>query len=185
MEKIFVSGSIKIKNLHPIFRDRLRDAVASGYEFLVGDASGSDTSIQAFLMECGAHSVTIYCSGSEPRNNLGKWPVNNVYPSSPEGTRAYFTAKDIQMAEDASFGVMIWDSASTGTLSNVFELTSRNKKSEVFVNKLKRFILVDTPQDIKPLVDIMSPAALQKADQKIGLRKKMDILDPPQLGFGF
>lgn len=185
MEKIFISGSMKIKNLHSSFKDRLREAIADGYEFLVGDASGSDTSIQEFLLSCGSPTVTVYCAGPVPRNNVGNWPVNNVYPSAPEGTRSFFTAKDIQMAEDSSSGIMIWDSASTGTLSNVFELTSRGKKSEVFVNKLKRFIPVNGAEDIAALISVMSPGAYQKADQKIGIRKKMDKLNSSQLGFGF
>ncbi|MQW28393.1 hypothetical protein [Sinorhizobium meliloti] len=39
------------------------------------------------------------------------------------------------MAENAEIGFMLWDSKSTGTLSNIIELTRRGKKTVVFVNK--------------------------------------------------
>ena len=185
MENLFLSGSLKIKNLHPVFKKRISKAASEGFGFLVGDASGSDSSIQELLSELKVNNVTVYCSGSTPRNNLGNWPVNNVFPSAPEGTRAYFTAKDVQMADDASGGIMIWDAASTGTLSNVFELIYRNRESEVFVNKLKKFIAIKSPVDVSNLVSMMSPAAFDKANKKIGISKKIERINPSQSGFDF
>jgi hypothetical protein len=166
---VFIAGSMNIKRLNRQFVDRVAKIVASEFEIVVGDADGSDTSIQEVLVELKAERVTVYCSGSKPRNNAGDWKVHNVFPDATEGTRAYFTAKDIEMAKVADFGLMMWDAKSTGTLSNVIELLRRGKKSVVFVNKHNDFITVSTPIGLNDLVDTMSEGARAKADSKIGL----------------
>lgn len=166
---VFVAGSMNIKHLNRKFFDRVATVVASEFDIVVGDADGSDTSIQEALVELKAENVTVYCSGSEPRNNVGGWKVHNVFPNTAKGTRAYFTAKDIEMAKVADFGLMMWDAKSTGTLSNVIELLRRGKKSVVFVNKQKDFITVTTPLGLNDLVDTMSEGARARADSKIGL----------------
>lgn len=58
---------------------------------------------------------------------MGHWPVQRVETSHSPGSRAFFTAKDIRMAELADIGLMVWDTKSTGTLSNVIELLARRK----------------------------------------------------------
>jgi hypothetical protein len=73
------------------------------------------------------------------------------------------------MAKVANFGLMMWDAKSTGTLSNVIELLRRGKRSVVFVNKHKDFIIVSTPIGLNNLVDAMSEGARAKANSKIGL----------------
>lgn len=166
---VFVAGSMNIKHLNQQFVDRVAKIVVSEFDIVVGDADGSDTSIQEALVQMKADRVTVYCSGSQPRNNIGGWKVRNVFPDTAEGTRAYFTAKDIEMAKIADFGLMMWDAKSTGTLSNVIELLRRGKKSVVFVNKHKDFITVSTPTGLNNLVDTMSEGARAKANSKIGL----------------
>jgi hypothetical protein len=166
---VFVAGSMNIKHLNRQFVDRVAKIVASEFDIVVGDADGSDTSIQEVLVEMKAERVTVYCSGSEPRNNVGGWKVNKVFPNAPKDTRAYFTAKDIEMAKVADFGLMMWDAKSTGTLSNVIELLRRGKKTVVFVNKHKDFITVSTPIGLNDLVEAMSEGARAKANSKIGL----------------
>ena len=77
------------------------------------------------------------------------------------------------MAKDADFGLMVWDSKSSGTLSNVIELLGRKKKSVVYVNKIKEFRTVGDVGQLEDLLLVMSPAALDKVDAKIGLMKKI------------
>lgn len=72
-----------------------------GYEVIVGDADGADSAIQRFLLENGATNATVFCTGDRPRNNLGDWPINGVTTYHAQGSRAYFTAKDITMADAA------------------------------------------------------------------------------------
>ena len=173
MTTVFVAGSLNIKRLHPLFTERLSNIVSSDIDVVVGDANGADTSIQKSLLAKHTGNVTVYCSGSRPRNNLGNWPVQNVYPNHDVGTRAYFTAKDLEMARVADYGLMMWDSKSTGTLSNAIELLRRGKKCVVFVNKNKAFITVFDIDGLKRLVSVMSEPARIRAENKIRLSSKI------------
>jgi hypothetical protein len=181
MTTVFIAGSIAIKRLHQKVRERIDNAVASDLSVAVGDADGADAAIQDVLASLNADKVTVYCSGETPRNNRGQWPVHQVFPLAAPGTRAFFTAKDIEMAQDADYGLMIWDSKSTGTLSNVLELLSREKKSVVFVNKAQTFVKVASVADLRDLFSYMSDHARMKAEQKIGLTKRIAALGQVQI----
>ena len=80
------------------------------------------------------------------------------------GTRAYFTAKDVQMTQVCDYGFMVWDTQSTGTLSNALELLKRNKPSLIYVNKQKRFVTLKDANDISSLITVMSEKALKQAN---------------------
>jgi hypothetical protein len=177
---VFVAGSMNIKNLDSTVKDRIDKIVASDFEIVVGDADGADSSIQAHLFEKGASRTTVYCSGSKPRNNIGGWPIRVVETQHTEGSRAFFIAKDLAMADVADYGLMIWDAKSTGTLSNVIELLKRRKKSVVFVNKEKTFLIVANVLQLEVLVSHMSELAKQKADEKIRLLLQIDSLKHEQ-----
>ncbi|NML09658.1 hypothetical protein HHL08_05775 [Sphingobium sp. AR-3-1] len=180
METVFISGSIAISRLDQRVKDRISKAVEAGLSVAVGDADGADTSIQQHLDSINAEHVTVYCSGDRPRNNVGDWTVEHVYPDAEPGTRAYFTAKDVKMAEGADYGLMIWDTKSTGTLSNVIELLKAKKTSVVFVNKAKTFMKVKDDQTLELLLENMSDIAKAKAEKKIGLASKIAALKQPQ-----
>ncbi|HHO2170238.1 hypothetical protein [Aeromonas hydrophila] len=174
MTKVFVSGSMQIKKLDENVMFRLDHIVDSGYEVIVGDADGVDTSIQEFFLSHQYPKVTVYCTGGQPRNNVGRWPVKNIQSDATPGTRAFFTAKDLAMANDCDFGLMIWDTKSTGTLSNAIELLDLDKKSRVYVNKEKIFVRVTNASDLELLVTYMSDFAFKKADSKIKLTNKIE-----------
>jgi len=180
MTTVFIAGSLSIKRLDARFVEKLDKIVGSKYDVVVGDADGADASIQQALLDRGAASVTVYCSGSRPRNNLGDWPVRTVDSASAPGSRAFFTAKDIEMAKAADYGLMMWDAKSTGTLSNVIELLKRARTSRVFVNKEKQFLTVSNLDTLSALIQLMSAGAREKAEQKIGLSRKMAALATEQ-----
>ncbi len=169
MHKVFISGSMKIKNINKDVLSRIDNIINSNYQILVGDADGVDSSIQNYLFENEVKPVLVYCTGSQPRNNIGSWSTNNIETKYSPGTRAYFTAKDLKMAEDCNYGLMIWDTKSTGTLSNAIELLKKGKNSLVFVNKEKIFIKVKSVSDLEVLISYMSDSAFTKADKKLGL----------------
>ncbi|MBZ2750980.1 XRE family transcriptional regulator [Xanthomonas perforans] len=173
MTTVFIAGSIAISRLDKKVQERIQKIVDSDLDVVVGDADGADTSIQQCLQNCGAHKVTIYCTGDMPRNNIANWPVHNVISKARPGTRAYFTAKDLEMAHVSDYGLMIWDSKSTGTLSNVIELLSQKKKSVVFVNKNKDFVTISDQSGLIHLLSFMSTHARAKAEEKIGLSAKV------------
>lgn len=174
--KVFIAGSMGIKNLDPEVRKRIDNIIEQDFEVIVGDADGADTSVQCYLFDHGGDRATVFCSGQTPRNNVGGWPVEHVTTKHAEGSRAFFTAKDLRMAEVADYGLMIWDAKSTGTLSNVIELLFRNKKAVVFVNKARTFCNVGTVEQLEDLLSFMSEHAKKKADQKIGLLNRIESL---------
>lgn len=174
MTKVFVSGSIKIKNLDVKVIERLKNIIASNFKVIVGDADGVDSSIQEFLKLNGFQPVVVYCSGEKPRNNLGSWNAKKITTNCKPGTRQYFTAKDKIMAEDCDYGFMIWDASSTGTLSNAIELVKRNKMALVYINKAKQFLKIKNTHDLEKLITFMSETSLKKADEKIGLFKTIE-----------
>lgn len=180
MTTVFIAGSMNIKHLDLKVRERIDNIVASKLDVTVGDADGADTSIQQYLVSLGYSKITVYCSGSNPRNNIGDWVVHFVETKHAQGSRSFFTAKDLVMAEVADFGLMIWDTKSTGTLSNVIELLARKKKSVVFVNKEKSFRTVATATQLEELVACMSDHAKRKADEKIRLFDRISSLKHEQ-----
>jgi predicted XRE-type DNA-binding protein len=181
MTTVFISGSISISRLHEKVVDRINKIVSSDFNVVVGDADGADTSIQECLQRYQAGKVTVYCTGEAPRNNVAEWPVHRVVSKAKAGTRAFFTAKDIEMARDSDYGLMIWDCKSTGTLCNVIELLKEKKKSVVFVNKKTDFINISNKVDLEHLVAFMSDHARAKAEEKIGLTAKIANIAHEQL----
>lgn len=184
MTTVFIAGSMKIKTLDQKVRERLDKIIASDFSVIIGDADGVDSSIQEYLHQSNFNNILIYCTGREPRNNIGHWPVRSIESNHSPGSRAFYTAKDKEMAKAADYGLMIWDAKSTGTLSNIIELLSRKKKSLVFVNKMKDFMTISSASDLEDLMKNMSEIALKQADQKIGIKNKINSLknsEHPQL----
>lgn len=179
--KVFIAGSMNIKHLDSRVKMRIDNIVAQDFEVVVGDADGVDTSVQAYLFNRGIERATVFCSGELPRNNVGNWPVQRVKTAHAVGSRSFFTAKDLRMAEVADFGLMIWDSRSTGTLSNVIELLARKKKSIVFVNKAKEFKKISTIEHLEELISCMSENSKQRANEKIGLFDRINSLKHGQM----
>lgn len=181
MQTVFIAGSMSISRLHQKVKDRIHKIVTSNLNIIVGDADGADKSVQEYLHICQANKVTIYCTGGTPRNNVAEWSVHEVYSKAKSGSRAYFIAKDLEMARNSDCGLMIWDCKSTGTLSNIIELLRQKKKSVVFVNKNKDFVIVSNKAGLDHLLTFMSDRARTKAEEKIGLSSKIMAVAQEQL----
>ncbi|WP_187364325.1 hypothetical protein [Massilia genomosp. 1] len=176
MTTIFIAGSIKIKHLHDEVQVRIMNILSMNYEVIVGDADGADSAIQQFLFDQGATKVTVYCSGDRPRNNIGGWLVHQVATYHAKRSRAWFTAKDVAMAQAADLGLMVWDGMSTGTLSNIIELLARKRNSLVFTNMDRQFHRILCVDDLQALVARMAIAARAKADTNIDLSSRIEHL---------
>lgn len=185
MQSVFIAGSITIKNLPTAFMEKIESLLTANLAVIVGDAGGVDAAVQQALYDRGAQAVTVYCSGFSPRNNIGKWPVRNIVSTAPEGTKAFFGAKDIAMADAADVGLMLWDAKSTGTLSNVIELTKRGKKTVVFISKRSKFVVIKDRNTLENLISMMSDGAKKLAESKIKLSSKLDSVERQQIGFQF
>lgn len=181
MTTVFIAGSLSINRLHPKFQDRIGKIVSSNFDVVVGDADGADTSIQECLLKQCARRVTVYCTGDAPRNNVAEWRVYKVKSKARTGTRAYYTAKDVEMARRSDYGLMVWDCKSTGTLSNIVELLREKKKSVVFLNKKTEFVTISDRAGLDHLLALMSDHARSKAEQKIGLSSVMASFEQEQL----
>lgn len=181
--RVFIAGSMKIRYLDPLVKRHIDRLLANDYEIVMGDADGADTLVQSYLFNRGAKKTTVYCSGLKPRNNVGNWPVQRVDTKHAEGSRAFFTAKDIRMAEMADMGLMIWDAESTGTLGNIIELLMRKKQSTVFVNKARLFKDVANVKQLEEILSFMSEAAKEKGNKKIKLFSRIESLKHEQLMF--
>jgi hypothetical protein len=132
MTKVFLGGSRRITRLSPEVDRRLDGMLAKQLPIVIGDAQGADKSIQQYLYEKGYREVEVFCSGSHCRNNLGDWPTRHVAVNSSRRDFDFYATKDLRMAEEASFGLMIWDGKSAGTLMNVLRLIKQSKPAVIF-----------------------------------------------------
>ncbi|MCU4313133.1 hypothetical protein KTG68_14330 [Acinetobacter variabilis] len=173
MTSVFIAGSLSIKNINPYFLSRIDNIINENLPIIIGDADGVDRSIQEYLTYKNYENVTVYYSGNQLRNNIGRWNTEQVLSEFQEGTKKFFTAKDMAMIASASYGLMLWDAKSTGTLKNVIELVSLNKKSTVFINKLAIFQPVRNAEELEKLVSYMADGSIEKANQKINLKSRL------------
>ena len=180
MTRVFIAGSITIKVLDLRVKERIDKIIDSEFDVLVGDADGVDAAVQRYLLDNNYPGVTVYCSGQTPRNNLGSWSTQSVKSTAKPGTRAFFTAKDLEMAKTADFGLMIWDAKSTGTLSNVAELLSRGRKTVVFLDRDKSFRNVGTVDQFVELTESMTDSAFKTANAKMNLSARIETLRAKQ-----
>ena len=134
MIKIFIGGSRRISRLDKQVRCRIDRIVEKRLPVLVGDASGADKAVQEYLRGAGYDLVEVFCSGDSCRNNVGGWPVRAVPVNGKRRGFAFYTAKDRAMAEEAAFGLMLWDGKSVGTLMNVLRLVRNHRKVVVYIH---------------------------------------------------
>ncbi len=152
MTKIFLGGSRRISRINSDLRQRLDRLIDNRFEVLVGDANGADKAVQGYLRSKNYNSVEVFCSGRICRNNVGHWPVRTIAADNRKG-REFYSAKDQAMAEEASYGLMIWDGKSLGTLMNVLRMVDRNKIVVVYVNPTKKFVDIKGAADFSTFVD--------------------------------
>ncbi|MFA7684611.1 MAG: hypothetical protein WCX84_07345 [Syntrophales bacterium] len=174
MISVFVAGSRKLGRLNDQVRERLENIIAGSYRVFVGDANGADKAIQSFLSEQKYEHVVVFCSGPKCRNNLGTWPMHNVDVPSGITGRAFYTYKDVEMAEGADYGLMLWDGKSSGTIKNVIELLKRHKKSLVYFSPKKTFISVTSLNELETLLANCSPDSLDVIKKKVGLKSQLN-----------
>jgi len=149
---VFLSGSRKISRLDEAVKSRLSTIVEKGFRVIVGDAHGADKVFQTTLASMDYTNVTVFCSGSECRNNMGQWNVKHVSVDVKLKGRAFYTQKDKAMAGDAGYGLVLWDGESPGSISNVIEMLKRNKRVVVYLSPEKKFYAVSHLDDAKLMI---------------------------------
>ena len=152
--KVFISGSISIKKIPLIAIKKIDNIIEKGYFILIGDANGIDSCVQKYLEKKNYSKVTVYYAGEKIRNNFGKWKTKNIKSVKNEKGRDLYTLKDIQMSNDADYGLKIWDGESRGTINNIKMMKQQNKKffvvmKEVLIDdkKIDLFIKTNKPKE--------------------------------------
>lgn len=140
MTKVFIGGSRAVSRLGADVRARLDTIMEKGFSVIVGDANGADKAAQAYLHEHRYLHVEVFCAEGACRNNVGGWTVRSIAAQTRERNAEFYSAKDRVMAEEADFGLMLWDGKSVGTLMNVFRLLNMDKKAVVYIVPQQRFV---------------------------------------------
>lgn len=151
MSVVFIGGSRAISELNAVIRERLDALIARECSILVGDAAGADQAVQQYFAERKYQDVIVYCM-DRCRHNIGHWPIRQIRRPDSRRDRAYYTLKDISMAQDASCGVMLWDAKSRGTLNNIRELLRLGKKTLAFLASENVFLKLSSVKDLSELL---------------------------------
>ena len=173
MKKVFFGGSRRLGRLSPQVKERASSMIAEGLVVLVGDANGADKAIQQFFAEHTYKNVIVFYAGNLCRNNVGNWSTHPVPVERTERDFQYYAAKDLAMAEEADYGLMIWDGESAGTVNNVLNLLERGKKVVVYLSPQKQFVTFKTPTDAGELLKHVDPSIAGTFDKKIGFYRRV------------
>jgi len=151
MEAVFLGGSRRIARLNDSIRSKLDELLGRGLWIFVGDANGADRALQQHLADRGYERVVVYAVTGMLRNNVGNWKVCSV--DAPRGARGFdlYSVKDTQMAKNASYGLMLWDGKSRGTLENVRNLLAHGKPVAVHLGPARRFVSLRSTEDLAKL----------------------------------
>lgn len=186
--KVVIGGSRAITHLNPEVRNWIQKICNSGGKILVGDANGADKAVQKFLHEIAYQSVTIYCMDTGCRNNIGAWFSQKVSSNHDKNSFEYFSSKDREMARQADFGFMIWDSKSKGSLSNMIYLLQLQKECLVYFSPEHNLVNLKSSSDLARLLSKCSKDSLIEFERKLSLSreiKKINSLAYKQATFDF
>ena len=175
MTTVFIGGSRSITRLNDTIRSRLDNLMHQRSAIVIGDANGADKAVQSYLAEKAYRDVIVYCMGDHCRNNVGNWPVEQIYADNQVKDFAYYTTKDAKMAQIASCGFMIWDGKSKGTVNNICNLLQRQKNIQVYFSPDK------SCQEIKSFNDLNTLLKKCSSDMREKLEKEFSLLVPASL----
>lgn len=152
MMKMFISGSMSTDVIGKDILNSIDFSIRKDYHILIGDAKGVDKSIQEILKSNNYKNVIVYHVGETPRNKIdSEWSSKRIEIDLMDEklfrngryTRKAQMRKDLQMALDSDFGLVIWEDikknrfgnlqVSKGSLNNIFNLLLLNKKVGVYL----------------------------------------------------
>ncbi len=152
MTKVFIGGSRKVSRLSPTVKARADNIINRRFTVLIGDANGTDKAVQSYLAGKGYKNVIVYCVGGRCRNNVGQWETRCIEAGKNSRGFDYYAAKDVEMAKEASYGFMIWDGKSKGTLNNILNLLNLEKRVLVYFSPTKHFYTLKSHRDLVSLL---------------------------------
>jgi hypothetical protein len=142
MSSVFISGSIAIKKLPSSIEDSINRIKEQNIKILVGDAGGVDTKVQEYCQKINYYNVTVYSIYRTPRNKINDRFEKKyiIVEGGSNKERERQKEKDGAMTIDSEYSLVIWDSKSRGSYSNIIRAINNNKKTKVYLNKNKYFI---------------------------------------------
>lgn len=173
MSSVFVGGSRRLGRLNEQIRQRLDSIIEKNFMVFIGDANGTDKAIQRYLAECGYRNVIVYCMEGAYRNNVGNWEIRDISADASKGGWEYFAAKDAAMAKDASYGFMIWDGKSKGTLNNLLNLVENGKTVLLYFSPEKKFRTIRARQDIGGLLSQCDEKTRKKLAEQLDFEQQV------------
>jgi len=174
-EAVFVGGSRKLSRLNKDVKVRLDNIMAAGLRVFAGDANGADKAIQAYLLDQRYDNVIVYHTATTCRNNLGGWAVKSIrFAGKRAGGFDFYTVKDDAMAEDADFGLMLWDGKSKGTLRNVLNLAERDKRTVVYFSPNRSFLNVFNLDGVNDLLALCDASSVERFERALNLEKRLN-----------
>ncbi|RTZ92326.1 MAG: hypothetical protein DSY91_03820 [Deltaproteobacteria bacterium] len=141
-QKVFISGSISIKNLPAEVCRSMDRIMDQGMRILVGDARGVDSLVQQYCLSRGYFDVTIYTISDPPRNIASeRFGVRKIdVPDSLKNRRNRQAFKDRAMTEASDFSLVVWDGKSKGSYANIARALEQGKKVKVYLVPEERFL---------------------------------------------
>ncbi len=170
--KVFVAGSRSVSRLNADVRRRLDNIIDNRLSVVVGDANGVDKAVQSYLHSRHHDLVEVFCAGDECRNNVGGWLVRRVPVPGRRRDFGFYAVKDQAMADAATYGFMIWDGKSVGTLMNVERLVRQGKTIVVYEVPAKRFTDVRSETDWAALVSLCSSGLRRRVERESEAEKR-------------
>ncbi|MBU0612969.1 hypothetical protein KKB10_03040 [Patescibacteria group bacterium] len=143
MKKVFISGSINIKNLHKAVIDELDSFIKRNCFIIIGDAYGIDQLVQKYLLSKKYYNVLICTIYEYPRIiESNEFDYEKIkYDLEEKSEKKKQSYKDKHMTEISDISLVIWDGKSTGSYRNIIDAIERNKEVKVFLdNKFMKLI---------------------------------------------
>ncbi len=152
--KVFIAGARNIKTLDAAVQKRLASICDNGFEILVGDCYGVDSSVQNYCANRNYKNVTVYASNGIARNNSGRWIIKAVSVAPSVKGFDFYRQKDVSMCNDADYGFMIWDGQSKGTLHNIVNMVYQHKPVIVYLAPAAKTFKVNSPAGLGCLISL-------------------------------
>lgn len=166
--KVFIAGSRRLSRLNKDVRRRIDNIVDKRLTVIVGDANGVDKAVQQYLSSKNYSNVVVFCMGGGCRNNVGDWPTRTIMAADPARRDfAYYSTKDRAMAEEADYGLMLWDGRSRGTLTNIIHLVRGGKPVVVYIAPGRSFYTLRGSDHLAEILTRFDPAVLRRIDREL------------------
>lgn len=166
--KVFIAGSRRLSRLNNDVRRRIDNIVDKGFTVIVGDANGVDKAVQQYLSSRKYSNVTVFSMEGGCRNNIGDWPTRTIAAADPSRRDfAYYSTKDRAMAEEADYGLMLWDGRSRGTLTNIVRLVRKGKPVVLYVAPDRSFYTLRRSHQLAEMLARFEPGALRRIEREL------------------